>query len=93
MRTRWLLAGVLGAAGLGGLYMAAITWSEPDGGGWLFLAFAALLLLLAFAAAKPPKTGETQSTRFVPAWFFDGAILVLAVLTLVGIASCVMGRK
>jgi hypothetical protein len=93
MRARWILAGVLGAAGLGGLYMAAITWSEPDGGGWLFLAFAALLLLLAFAAARPAKTAETPSTRFVPAWFFDGAILVMAILVLVAIASCMMGRK
>lgn len=93
MKLRWILAGVLGAAGLAGFYMAVITWSVPDTGRWMFVAFAALLFVLAFAVAKPAKKEEPPSTRFVPVWFFDGAILLLAILILFAIASCVFGRK
>jgi len=93
MKLRWILAGALGAAGLAGLYMAIITWSVPDGGRWMFVAFAALLVVLVFAVAKPAKAAKPRSTRFVPAWFFDGAILLLALLIVFAIASCLFGKK
>ncbi len=93
MKLRWVLAGVLGVAGLAGLCMAVITWSVPDTGRWMFVAFAALFLVLAFAVAKPAKKPEPPPTRFVPAWFFDGAILLLTILILFAIASCLFGRK
>jgi hypothetical protein len=60
--------------------MAFLTWSVPDAGRWMFVALAALLFVLAFAAAKPAKQQEPLPTRFVPVWFFDGAILVVAIL-------------
>ncbi|MFA5057809.1 MAG: hypothetical protein WC485_06815 [Opitutaceae bacterium] len=93
MKRRWILAGAFGAAALASLYMAVITWSVPDSGRWIFVAFAALFLVLAWSAARPPKPQKPQSTRFVPAWFFDGAILVTAILILIVIASCIFGRK
>lgn len=93
MKTRWILAGIFGLAALVGVYLAVITWPGPDGGGWMFVAFAALFGVLTYSAVRPPKPPEPRSTRFVPAWFFDGAILILAVLILLVIASCSFGRK
>lgn len=65
----------------------------PDSGSWLFVAFAALYLLLAFAVAKPAKKEEPPLTRFVPGWIFDEVILPLAILILFAIASCIFGRR
>jgi len=93
MKGRRILAGVLGLAGLVGAGMAVITWSEPDGGRWMFAAFAALFGVLTYAVVRPAKPREPALTRFVPVWFFDGAILVSAVLILLVIASCIFGRK
>lgn len=93
MKTRWMLGGVFGLAGLAAAVMVVITWSEPDGGRWLFAAFTALFGVFAWASARPAKPREETGTRFVPAWFFDGAILILAVLLLVVIASCIFGRR
>jgi membrane-associated protease RseP (regulator of RpoE activity) len=93
MKGRWILAGALGLAALGGAGMVAVTWAELDGGRWVFAAFAALLGVLAWAIVRPAKPREPTGTRFVPAWFFDGAILVLAILILLAIASCVFGRR
>jgi hypothetical protein len=93
MKGRWILAGIFGLAELAGAGMVVVTWSEPDGGRWVFAAFAALFGVLAYAVARPPKPREPPPTRFVPAWFFDGAILLLAVLILVVLASCIFGRK
>jgi uncharacterized membrane protein YfcA len=93
MKIRWILAGCLGVAALAGAYMAVITWHDPAGGPWVFLAFTALLAVLAYATARPSKPPkEEASTRFVPAWFFDGALLLAALLILAGIVSCIFGR-
>ena len=59
----------------------------------MFAAFAALFGVLAYSAVRPAKAREPAGTRFVPAWFFDGAILLLAVLILVVLGSCIFGRK
>ncbi|MDD2765077.1 MAG: hypothetical protein PHE83_14010 [Opitutaceae bacterium] len=93
MKSRWILAGIFGLAGLSAAGMTFLTWSVPDTGRWMFAAFAALFVVLAWTAARPPKPAEPPTTRFVPAWFFDGAILVTAILILVVIASCIFGRK
>ncbi|HUL52841.1 MAG TPA: hypothetical protein VLT83_05460 [Opitutaceae bacterium] len=90
---RRLLAPILGAAGCAGVALAAITWTERDGGRWLFAAFAALLFALAVAAARSPKAGRSRSPRFANARFFEGAVAVAAILTLLGVASCLLGRK
>ncbi len=93
MRTRRVLAGVFGLAGLAAAGMVVITWSERDGGRWMFAAFAALFGVLTWSTVRPPKPREPTGTRFVPAWFFDSAILILAVLILLVIASCIFGRR
>jgi hypothetical protein len=93
MKTRWILAGVFGLAALAGVYMAVITWTEPDGGRWMFVAFAALFGVLSYSAVRPAKARKPRSIQFVPAWYFEGAILILAVLILLVVASCIFGRK
>ena len=93
MKLRWFLAGALGLAALAGAGMAYATWSEPDGGRWVFAAFAALLGVMAGAVAFPPKPREESGTRFVPAWYLEGAVLLLALVLLVAITSCIPGRR
>ncbi|HTX67362.1 MAG TPA: hypothetical protein VMD31_16445 [Opitutaceae bacterium] len=93
MILRWFLASVFGVATLAALAMTVVTWAEPDAGRWMFLAFAALFGLLTGATVFPPKPKPETSTRFVPAWFFDGAVLALAILILLVIGSCLFGRK
>jgi hypothetical protein len=61
----------------------------PDSGGWLFVA----LFLLAHAAVWTPKKEELPTTRFVPAWYVDGAILVPGILITFVIGSRLLGRR
>jgi hypothetical protein len=94
MKARWIIAGLLGLAGLAGLYMTVVTWSVPDGGSGVFAAFTAVFFVLAYAFARPEKKKEeAANTRFVPAWFMDGAILIFGILILIVIASCIFGGK
>ncbi len=95
MKGRWILAGIFGLATLVGAGMAVLTWTGPDGGPWIFVAFAALFAVMTWATvrpAKPRKPREPTGTQFGPSWFFEGAILLLAVLILLTIASCLFGR-
>jgi len=93
MKTRWIFAGLFGLATLAAAAMVVITWSAPDAGRWMFVAFAALFGVLTWATIIPAKPRKETGTRFAPAWFFDGAILILGVLILLVIASCLFGRK
>ncbi len=92
MKLRWLLGGVLGLAALGGAGMAFYVWAEPDGGRWIFAAFAALLGIMAWAVIAPAKPRQETGVHFVPAWFMEGAIVVLAIVILLAIGSCLFGR-
>ena len=89
---RWILAGILGVACLAAAYTAFVAWSLPDGGGWMFVAFAALFLLLTWSTIRPPKRKGATSTRFVPSWFFDLSILFLVLLFILGIVSCIFRK-
>jgi multisubunit Na+/H+ antiporter MnhB subunit len=89
---RWMLAGVFGVACLAAAYTAFVAWSLPDGGGWMFVAFAALFLLLTWSTIRPPKKQEPTTTRFAPSWMFDLAILFLLFLFILGIVSCILRK-
>ncbi len=93
MKFRWILGGVLGLAALAGAGMAIQTWSDPDGGRWVFAAFAALLGVMAWAVIAPPKPRKETGTRFVPSWYMEGAVLLLAIVILAAIGSCIFGRR
>ena len=95
MKVRWLFAGILALAALAAAGTAVYTWSAPDGGSGIFIAFAALLGVLAWDCARPPRPRrEVTGTRFAPAWFLEGAVLVAAVLLLLAVATCVFrGRQ
>ena len=93
MKLRWFIAGLFGLAAVAAVAMVVITWSAPDAGRWMFVAFAALFGVLTGATLFPAKPREPTGTRFVPAWFFDGAILLLGLLILLVVASCLFGRK
>jgi len=91
---RWIFASVFGVATLAAVAMVVVTWTEPDAGRWIFLAFSALFAVMTGSVLFPPKPKpEPAGTRFAPAWFVDSAILALGILILLAVASCIFGGK
>ena len=86
MPLRYLSAAFFGLLGLAAAGLAIKIHPIEPSSSWLFVVFAVFFLALAVICAarltipaKPAKIKESTSTKFVPAWFFDGAILLLAV--------------
>jgi hypothetical protein len=62
----------------------------------MFVAFAALFAVLAWATARPVPSrdqAESTSTRFVPSWFLEGAILLVVLVVLLNLGFCIFGGK
>jgi asparagine N-glycosylation enzyme membrane subunit Stt3 len=80
MKSRRILAAFFGLVGLFAAYLAIRIHSIEAASSWVFVVFAALFLVFAFALAKPIKKKEPSPVKFVPAVFFDTAIFVLVIL-------------
>jgi hypothetical protein len=86
MPLRYLFAGFFGLLGLAAAGLAIEIHAIEASSSWLFVVFAVFFLALAVVCAarltipaKPAKIKQPTSTKFVPAWFFDGAILAMIV--------------